>query len=93
VSTISESLRPDPARVAALLRRRLALLDRERRLHCALIRGLGAYRDRLMVENMIAGQVAGQLRRDAQQQEYNAELVRRQRCLAGKKPQRFKEAA
>jgi hypothetical protein len=68
-----------PAKVAALLRRRLARLDAERRTRAGLIEALDAYSTELKVANITAGQVAGRLRRLAARYDSDADSVRRQR--------------
>jgi hypothetical protein len=66
------------ARVAALLRGRIAQHDRRRRLRQELILELEAYCYRLKLENHVAGRVVGRLRKKAAEYEWDAECVRRQ---------------
>jgi hypothetical protein len=70
---------PDPAAVAALLRRELALVDRDRRTRQALIFALEDYACRLRLQNMVAGELAGRLRRMAANCDADADRLARQR--------------
>jgi hypothetical protein len=67
-----------PADVAALLRRYLARLDAERGTPAAVIEALDAYTHRLKWRNMVAGALAGRLRRLAAEYDADAERLRRQ---------------
>jgi hypothetical protein len=75
----TQSTGPDPAAVAAALRQRIAEHDHDRRLRQALILALDAYSYRLKLQNMVAGQLVGRLRKVAVGYEADAERVRRQR--------------
>jgi hypothetical protein len=66
-----------PADVAALLRRNLARLDAERRTRAALIEALDAYSCTLKVTNIVAGALAGRLRRLTAAYDADAERLRR----------------
>jgi hypothetical protein len=79
--------RPDPAEVAAKLRGYIARHDAERQLNQRAIR-------LLIARNCFLGHVVGRLRRDAQQLEHNADLVRRQRrAVRLTKTETWREAA
>jgi len=73
--------RPDPAAVAARLRRFIAQHDVERRLNQRAIR-------LLMARNAMLGQAVGRLRRDAARYEHNVECMHEQRCPAFTMPMR-----
>jgi hypothetical protein len=71
----------EPAAVAALLRRRIAEHDQDRRTRQALIRALEDYAYQLKVENMTAAAIIGRLRRMAADHDVDADRLRRQRLL------------
>jgi hypothetical protein len=66
----------NPAGIAARLRAFIARHDENRRIRQELIGRLEDYAGRLKIQNMVAGQVVGRLRRLAQHYDHQARLVR-----------------
>src|SRR5262245_47101505 len=81
-SSIRPYLQVDPARIGAGLRRRIAQHDRMRRDRQLLIIELSAYVARLKIQNMLAAQVVGRLRRMAAGYDFDAACLARQRRFA-----------
>src|SRR5262245_55841409 len=81
----TDSIHSDPSTSAALVRRRIAQHDQNRRTRQTLILAMLDYVWRLKVQNMVEGQIVGRLRRIAAHHDADAQRVannRRQREAA-----------
>jgi hypothetical protein len=81
------------AKVAALLRQRIAEHDRDRALRCALIREIDAYSYGLKLRNIVADRVVGRFRKRAAEYEHDAERARRQRRVISRTKTELRAAA
>jgi hypothetical protein len=75
--------RYDPAATAAKLRRYIAEHDADRRTRAALIRHLDSYSGRLKLQNILASQLVGRLRRAALGYDADAQRVARSKHRQG----------